>query len=63
VSHTRSNGKELLLGLIHLHAFDFTKGNASRLGNLGHIRSDIFTHQQSQAALGNGAFVVAMRNE
>jgi hypothetical protein len=30
VSHTSSNGKELLLGLIDLHAFDFKKGNAPR---------------------------------
>src|SRR5437868_7234289 len=67
---TSSNGKELLLALIRLIAFDFTKGSAprcasrsSRLSNLSHVRSYVPTRQQSQSTLRNNAFVITIWNE
>src|ERR1700730_3306400 len=69
-SNTSSNSKELLLAVICLIAFDFTKysafgcaGSASRLGDFGHVRSYVFTCQQFESALCKNPFVITMRNE
>jgi hypothetical protein len=67
---TGSYGKELLLALVGVIAFDFTECGAPTcpgcvpcLGYLCGVGRYIFRNQQSQSTLRDQAFVVAIRNE